>query len=220
MFTVEKDPKSVISESFRILRTNLQYSSLDKKYKVIVITSSNPGEGKTTIASNLALTLAEEEQKVILIDCDLRRPYIHRIFKISNVNGLSQVLLGERNFNIASRKYKENLTILTSGYIPPNPAEMLASDKMSEFLDRLREEFDYIILDTPPVLLVTDSQILSTKADGTILVVKSEKTKKSEVKESVGALKKVNANIIGTVLNGFNSKRDKYYKYYAKNNKK
>lgn len=215
MFTIEKRPKSVISENFRILRTNLQYSSLDKKYKVIVITSSNPGEGKTTISSNLALTLAEEDKKVVLIDCDLRRPYIHRIFKISNGNGLSQVLLGKKDFNIASTKYKENLTILTSGYIPPNPAEMLASDKMSKLLDNLREEFDYIILDTPPVLLVTDSQILSTKADGTILVVKSEKTKKTEVKDSIELLKKVNANIIGTVLNGVNSKENKHYSYYS-----
>lgn len=215
MFTVEKEPKSIISESFRILRTNLQYSSLDKKHKVIVITSSNPGEGKTTIASNLALTLAEEEKKVILIDCDLRRPYIHRIFKISNANGLSQVLLGAKNLDTASTKYKENLSILTSGYIPPNPAEMLASEKMSKLLYKLREEFDYIILDTPPVLLVTDSQILSTKADGTILVVRSEKTKKVEVKDSIGLLKKVNANIIGTVLNCINGSKNKQRNYYA-----
>lgn len=213
MFTVEKEPKSVISESFRILRTNLQYSSLDKKYKVIVITSSNPGEGKTTIASNLALTLAEEEKKVLLIDCDLRRPYVHKIFRISNTNGLSQVLLGEKSFYTASTQYKENMTILTSGYIPLNPAEILASNKMSKLLEFLREEFDYIILDTPPVLLVTDSQILSTKADGTILVVRSDKTKKAEIKDSVEMLKKVNANIIGTVLNGFNNSQDKNYYY-------
>lgn len=215
MFIVDKEPRSVISESFRILRTNLQYSSLDRKYKVIVITSSNPGEGKTTIATNLALTLAEEEKKVILIDCDLRRPCIHRIFKISNANGLSQVLLGEKNLNTAAINYKENLTVLTSGYIPPNPSEMLASDKMSKLLDKLREEFDYIILDTPPVLLVADSQIISTKSDGTILVVKSEKTKKVDVRDSVGLLKKVNANIIGTVLNGVKGNANKGYNYYS-----
>lgn len=219
MLIVEKEPKSVISESFRTLRTNLQYSSLDKEYKIIVITSPNQGDGKTTIASNLALTLAEGEKKVILIDCDLRKPSIHRNFKISNKIGLSQVLLGEENFNIASKKYKDNITILTSGHIPPNPAEAVASDKMGKFLKLLREEFDYIILDTPPVLIVTDSQILSTKADGTILVVRAEKTKKDEVRESIRLLKQVNANIIGTVLNGVNDDT-KYKHYYAEEENK
>lgn len=214
MLIVEKEPKSVISESFRTLRTNLQYSSLDKEYKIIVITSPNQGEGKTTIASNLALTLAEGEKKVVLIDCDLRKPSIHRYFKISNKIGLSQVLLGEENFHIASKKYKDNMTILTSGHIPPNPAEALASDRMGKFLEWLKEEFDYIILDTPPVLIVTDSQILSTKADGTILVVRAEKTKKDEMRESIGLLKQVNTNIIGIVLNGVNND-SKYKHYYA-----
>lgn len=211
MLIVEKETRSVISESFRTLRTNLQYSSLDKKYKVIVITSPNKEEGKTTIASNLALALAQGEEKVILIDCDLRRPSIYKKFKISNIVGLSQVLLGEEDFVTASHKYKENLTILPSGNIPPNPAEMLASDRMSKFLNGLREDFDYIILDTPPVLLVADSQILSTKVDGTILVVRAEKTKKEEVKDSLGLLKKVNANIIGAILNDVNSSNNKYY---------
>ncbi|GAB6168215.1 CpsD/CapB family tyrosine-protein kinase [Clostridium carnis] len=214
MIIVEKEPKSVVSERFKTLRTNLQYSSLDKEYKIIVITSSNPGEGKTTISANLALSLAEGEKKVALIDCDLRKPSVHRVFKISNRTGLSDVLIGQENFSTASKVYKENMTILTAGNIPPNPAEVLASEKMAKLLVWLKTEFDYVILDTPPIQVVTDSQILSTKADGTILVVRAEKTKKDELKNSIGLLKKVNANIIGTVLNGEeNSKDDIYYHY-------
>ncbi|WP_291652611.1 CpsD/CapB family tyrosine-protein kinase [Clostridium sp.] len=211
MLIVEKNPKSVISESFRTLRTNLQYSSLDNQYKVIVITSPNQGEGKTTIASNLALTLAQEESKVVLIDCDLRKPSIHRRFKISNSTGLSDVLLDEEEFVIASNQHEKNMTILTSGHIPPNPAEVLASDKMSKLLDCLRKKFDYIILDTPPLLFVTDPQILSIKADGTILVLRAGKTKKKEVKDSFELLRKVNVNIIGAVLNAVDNNENKYY---------
>lgn len=215
MFIVEKEPKSIAAESYRTLRTNIQYSSFDKEYRIIVVTSSEPGEGKSTTAGNLALCMAQGDKKVILIDCDLRKPSLHKKFKISNLVGLSDVMVGKADLVTATHRYNKNLVLLTSGKIPPNPSEMLSSKAMGNLLETLKESFDYIILDTPPVQAVTDSQILSTKADGTILVVRAEKTKKDSVQNAVNLLKKVNANIIGTVLNGMDISRNKYYYYYG-----
>ncbi|WP_418223278.1 CpsD/CapB family tyrosine-protein kinase [Clostridium isatidis] len=215
MFILEKDPKSIAAESYRTLRTNIQYSSFDKEYKIIMVTSSEPGEGKSTIAGNLALSFAQDGKRVLLIDCDLRKPSLHKKFKISNLVGLSDVLIGKEDLKTALHRYNENLVVLTSGKLPPNPSEMLSSKAMSNLLKELKNVFDYIILDTPPVQAVTDSQILSTKADGTILVIRAEKTKKDSVQNALGLLKKVNANIIGTVLNGIESSRNKYYYYYG-----
>lgn len=215
MFILEKDPKSMAAESYRTLRTNIQYSSFDKEYKIIMVTSSEPGEGKSTIAGNLALSFAQDGKRVLLIDCDLRKPSLHKKFKISNLVGLSDVLIGKEDLKTALHRYNENLVVLTSGKLPPNPSEMLSSKAMSNLLKELKNVFDYIILDTPPVQAVTDSQILSTKADGTILVIRAEKTKKDSVQNALGLLKKVNANIIGTVLNGIESSRNKYYYYYG-----
>ena len=215
MFIVEKEPKSIAAESYRTLRTNIQYSSFDKKYQTIVVTSSEPGEGKSTTSGNLALCLAQGDKKVILIDCDLRKPSIHKKFKISNIVGLSDVIIGKEELSSAVHRHNNNLIVLTSGKIPPNPSEMLSSKAMVNLLEALKKEFDYIILDTPPVQAVTDSQILSTKADGTILVVRAERTKKDAVNNAVSLLKKVNANIIGTVLNGLSTDRNKYYYYYG-----
>lgn len=215
MFIVEKDPKSIAAESYRTLRTNLQYSSFDDEYKVIVVTSSEPGEGKSTTAGNLALSIAQGDKKVALVDCDLRKPSIHKKFGLSNTVGLSDVIVGKEDISIVGHRYNDNLTVLTSGKIPPNPSEMLASKSMKALIEALKQVFDYVILDTPPVQAVTDAQILSTRADGTLLVVKAEKTKKESVANSVNLLKKVNANIIGTVLNGVDSKRSNYYYYYG-----
>lgn len=215
MFIVEKDPKSIAAESYRTLRTNLQYSSFDEEYKVIVVTSAEPGEGKSTTAGNLALSIAEGDKKVVLIDCDLRKPSLHKKFEISNTAGLSDVIVGKESISVVGHRHNNNLTILTSGKIPPNPSEMLGSKSMKALLDALRKVFDYVILDTPPVQAVTDAQILSNRADGTILVVRAEKTKKDSVVNSINLLKKVNANIIGTVLNGVDTKRNSYYYYYG-----
>lgn len=215
MFIVEKDPRSIASESYRTLRTNLQYSSFDEEYKVIVVTSSEPGEGKSTTSGNLALSIAEGDKKVVLIDCDLRKPSLHKKFEISNTSGLSDVIVGKESIAIVGHRYNNNLTILTSGKIPPNPSEMLGSKSMKALIDALKKVFDYVILDTPPVQAVTDAQILSTRADGTLLVIRAEKTKKDSVVNSVNLLKKVNANIIGTILNGVDTKRNSYYYYYG-----
>lgn len=214
MFVLEKQPKSVEAESYRILRTNIMYSSFDKKIKRILVTSSEPAEGKSTTSGNLALAFAQDEKKVILIDCDLRKPSLHKKFRISNNIGLSDVIIDRDKLNKCIQKRTEYLDILTAGKIPPNPSEMLGSQAMSSLLDELSNVYDVIILDSPPVLAVADAQILSTKVDGTVLVVRAEKTKKDTVLAAKGVLDKVNANILGTVLNGGDKNKDNYYYYY------
>lgn len=215
MFIVDKKPKSIAAETYRVLRTNIQYSSFDNKVKAIVITSSEPGEGKSTTAGNLAISFAQAEQKTIIVDCDLRKPSLHKKFKISNISGLSDVLIGKKNLEEATYRFNDKMDILTSGKIPPNPSEMLGSRAMSKLIDVLKEKYDIIILDTAPLQAVTDAQILSTKADGVILVVRAESTKKESVIQAKSLLDKVGAKILGTVLNGMENTRKKYYYYYG-----
>lgn len=212
---LEKQPKSIEAESYRILRTNIIYSSFDKEIKRILVTSAEPGEGKSITSGNLALAFAHDEKKVILIDCDLRKPSLHKKFRISNNKGLSDAIINKDKLNDCIQKRTEYLDILTSGKIPPNPSEMLGSEAMSSLLDELSNIYDVIVLDTPPVLAVTDAQILSTKVDGTILVVRAEKTKKDTVIAAKGVLDKVNADILGTVLNGGDKNKGNYYYYYG-----
>lgn len=215
MFIVEKKPKSIPAESYRVLRTNIQYSSIDKRIKRILVTSSEPGEGKSTTTGNLALTFSQDEKKVLLIDCDLRKPSIHKKFRISNNIGLSDVILDNSKLDKALIKRNDYLDILPAGKVPPNPSELLGSKALEDLLDELGKKYDLVILDTPPVHAVTDAQILSTKVDGVILVVRAERTKKESVISAKAALDKVNANILGTVLNGGESSKGKYYYYYG-----
>lgn len=215
MFIVQKNPKSIAAEAYRSLKTNIQYSSFDKEYKTIVITSSNPGEGKSTTSGNLALTLAEGESRVLLVDCDMRKPSMHKNFRVTNTYGIADILLQRKKVMDVAHMYNKNLSIITAGKVPPNPAEMLGSKAMSAFLEEMKEHFDYIILDTPPVQVVADAQILSTKVDGTIIVVRAGVTKKEDVNDTVNTLKKVNANIIGTVLHAVDNSKNKYYYYYG-----
>ncbi|WP_143315790.1 CpsD/CapB family tyrosine-protein kinase [Clostridium sp. HBUAS56017] len=219
MFIVEKKPKSISAEAYRTLRTNIQYSSFDKEIRTIVVTSSEPGEGKSTTAGNLAMSFAQAEKRTIIIDCDLRKPSLHKKFKISNLIGLSDVLIGKEKINSAIHEYNDNLSILTSGKLPPNPSEMLGSKSMSKLLQELRNYFDIIVLDSAPLQAVTDAQILSTKADGTVLVVRAEKTKRDSVIQAKALLDKVGANILGVVLNGIENTRRKYYYYYGNEGK-
>lgn len=212
----QSNPKSPVSEAFRTLRTNLQFSSIDKEIKVIVVTSSTPGEGKTTVSANLATSIAMGNKKVLLVDCDLRKPKVHQTFGITNVEGLTNILMGEKRLiDVEFRGSDESatLSVLASGPIPPNPAELLSSKRMIDFLDDVRFEYDMVILDSPPIGLVTDSAILSTKADGTILVVAAGKTDIEATKRSKGLLDKVNANVIGVVLNKIPIKGRGSYKY-------
>lgn len=212
MHVMEEYPTSDIAEAYRTLRMNLQYSYLGSNHKVIVVTSANPKEGKSTVAANMALALAQDDKKVILIDCDLRKPTIDKRFNISNETGLTELVIAKESEITFGYNYNENLTILTSGKIPPNPTEILSSNYMLRLINSLRNIFDYIILDAPSVELVTDAQILAAKFDGTILVVKAETTKKSSVHNAINILRRVNANIIGIVLNEIEIKQsDDFY---------
>jgi capsular exopolysaccharide synthesis family protein len=230
---VERNPKSPVSEAFRTLRTNIQFSSFDKNMQTILITSSKPSEGKSTVSCNLALTLAQSDKKVLIIDCDLRKPTIHKNFRISNIVGLTNVLAEEllpetvyspfmqksvKDNGESTDLEESNLYILTSGTIPPNPAEMLSSRKMKAFLNEMKKKFDYIILDTPPVTLVTDAQVLSTMADGVLIVISSMEADRELAKRAKDLLVQVNANIIGAVLNKVEVKKHRdmgYYSYYG-----
>ena len=213
MFVMEKAPKSIDAEAYRSLRSNIEYSSFDDEYRAIVVTSSVPGEGKSTTSGNLALSLAQSGNKVLLVDCDMRKPSIHKKFKISNMSGTAELLLRKESFEDVANCYNENLTIITAGKIPPNPSEMLSSRAMTAFIKEMKEEFKYIILDTPPLQAVTDAQVLSTKADGVLLVVRAGSTKREMVLNSVDLIKKVHGKIIGTVLNGVENKKNNYYYY-------
>ena len=210
---VEQKPKSLESEAYKTLRTDIQYSSFNKELRTMLITSSEKEEGKSTISGNLALSFAQNDKKIILVDCDLRRPSIHKKFEISNLIGLSEVLIGKTSFEETVQKYNDNLDILSSGKIPPNPSEMLSSNAMTNLIEKLKEKYDIVILDSAPLQAVTDAQILATKVDGTILVVRAERTKKESVIEAKNRLDKVGANIIGTVLNAVRNDREKYYYY-------
>lgn len=210
-----KSPKSPITEAYRTLRTNVQFSSFDKKVQTICITSSGPGEGKSTVASNLAVVTAESGKKTILIDCDQRKSRLHKIFGLPNTIGLSDLLAGEVTFDEAVQKTKvENLIVLTSGTKPPNPSELLASEKMKNFINSLKEKCDSIILDTPPVLMVTDAQLLASYTDGYLLVVSSGEVDRNAAIKSKELLEKVNAKILGVVLNKLQVSGKGYYGYY------
>lgn len=218
MFLVDKDPKSIAAESYRVLRTSLEYSSIDKELKSIVVTSSEPGEGKSTVAGNLASIIAQNNKKVIIIDCDLRRPTIHKKFGISNSIGLTEYIIGKNDLNNVIQILNENFSVITSGRIPPNPSEILSSKSMENLLKALSVCYDYVILDTPPLTAVTDAQILAGKCDGTILVVRAESTSKESIIKAYKELEKVRANVLGAVLNGIKGNNKIYY--YAEDNKK
>lgn len=210
-----KNPKAPISEAYRTLRTNIQFSSFDKKIQTIMLTSSGPGEGKSTTCSNLAVVMAESGANTILVDCDQRKPRLHKMFFVSNDKGLSDVLVGRVGFEEAVKQTEiKNLKLLTSGTMPPNPSELMASKKMEDFLEGLKNKFDYIIIDTPPVIAVTDAQLLSRYADGCILVVASSQVEKEAAVKAKELLLKVNANILGVVLNKIEIREKGYYGYY------
>jgi capsular exopolysaccharide synthesis family protein len=209
-----KGPKSIIREAYRTLRTNIQFSGIDKTLKSIVITSSIAEEGKTTIAINLAYSISQSDKKVILIDCDLRKPKIHKVLDLQNLYGLTTVLVESIDYKMFIESINEDkLDILTSGPIPPNPSELLGSKRMQIFLEKVKEDYDMVILDSPPAGLVTDAAILSTIVDGTILVCAAGKTEIDAIKATKAALDKVNANIIGVVMNKVPIKKSEYYSY-------
>lgn len=211
-------PKSPIAEAYRMLRTNITFSSIDKDIKSIVVTSSAPSEGKSTTMANLAVTIAQTGKHVLLIDCDLRKPSVHKNFGIMNLNGLTNVIAEHKDYRQCIQNVEvDNLDIMTSGPIPPNPSELLGSRRMDEFVKMVTKDYDMVLIDAPPVGAVTDAAILSTKVDGTILVVSSGSTDISLAQRAKQLLEKVQANIIGVVLNNISEQTvgSYYYHYYA-----
>ncbi|WZL71504.1 CpsD/CapB family tyrosine-protein kinase [Clostridiaceae bacterium 35-E11] len=196
------NPKSPISEAYRILRTNIQYTNIDKNIKSIVVTSPGPGEGKSTIAANFSVTMSQNQRKILLIDSDLRKPTVNVFFGLSNQMGLTNVLVENVEYTKIVQSTKiGKLDVLSSGPIPPNPSELLGTNKMKSLLQRLKEDYDMVILDSPPIGIVTDAAVLSAIADGVILVCAAEQTIIEEAKKSKALLQQVNANILGVVMN-------------------
>jgi capsular exopolysaccharide synthesis family protein len=209
-----KNPKSHAAEAFRTLRTNIQFSSLDNEIRSIVVTSTQPAEGKSTIISNLAVTMAQSGKKVLLIDCDLRKPSVHKKLGISNQEGLTSLLSKEKTMEeVVKTSNINNFYILTSGPIPPNPAELLGSKRMKSFIAELKGYFDIILLDAPPILAVTDAQILSTLCDGVLLVAAYGQAEKEAVVRAKEAIDKVGGKILGLVINKVPSNSKSYYYY-------
>jgi len=215
---VARDPRSPISEGFRALRTNIQFSSIDKPVRVLLVTSASPGEGKTTIAANLAVALAQSGQRVALIDADLRRPSVHRILGISNSVGLTNALLqtGGLDGTLLSTEF-ENLQSMVSGPLPPNPAELLGSERIGKVLEELRHKVDWVILDTPPCLVVTDAAVLARRADGVLVVSRVGSTRRQALKEALQLLEQVGVKVVGVVMNQVSARRNSYYDYGSKN---
>lgn len=212
---IHKDPKSIYGEAYRTLRTNIQFSGIDRTLKSVVITSSIAEEGKTTIAINLALSISQIDKKVILIDSDLRKPKIHKELNLLNLWGLTSVLAENSDYKLFVQSLNgEKLDVLTSGPIPPNPSELLGSKRMQLLLENMKEDYDMIIFDSPPAGVVADAAVLSTIVDGTILVCAVGKTEIGAIKATKVSLDKVNANIIGVVMNKVPIKKGQYYSYY------
>jgi capsular exopolysaccharide synthesis family protein len=214
LFTVV-NPRSPVSEAYRTLRTNIRFSAVDREVKVVMVTSPGPGEGKSTTVSNLAVTYAQADQRVLLIDGDLRKPVLHRIFHVSNRFGLTDLLASNGDPLQAIRPTAiPNLHLITSGPTPPNPSELLGSRRMASIVEELREHYDMILLDTPPVLALTDAQIISSLSDGALLVIDSGKVKHSIALRAKMNLDQVNARVLGVVLNNVTHKEDELYYYY------
>lgn len=211
------------AEIYRQLRTNLEFSSFEKKLQVVNLTSTNPGEGKSSVASNLAMISVAKYPNVLLMDCDLRKPVQHKIFRVSNKNGLSNLMKNFEEFDVDTdvyfQKFKDansdgKLFLLTSGSKVPNPQELLASEKFEQLMEKLRSRFDFIIIDCPPISAVADAIPLAHRSDGTIFVVSSKETNKNEAKSALTQLKRNGANILGSVLTKVESTATHYYSYY------
>ncbi len=212
---VARNPRSPVSEAFRSLRTNIEYSSVDKQIQTVLITSSGESEGKSTVAANLAVVEAQVGKKVVLVDTDMRRPKVHVQFNKPNRMGLTDLIAGKLSINEVLKPIEttDNLSIITCGTIPPNPAELLGSERMTEILKDLRERFDFIIIDTPP-MIVSDAQILSTKVDGLIFVIIPGQTKIIAAKRPLEELERIGARVLGVVANKIPKNRDYYYGGY------
>lgn len=211
-------PKSIISEDIRTIRTNLEFLLTDNESKTFMITSSVPGEGKSFISSNLAVAFAQYDKRVLIVDCDMRLGRTHKIFEVSNKNGLSN-LIAKYEDSTALEEYIQktdvkNLYVLPRGVVPPNPSELLSSKRFEVILNKLKKVFDYIILDSVPTNGLPDALVLSKLVDKTLIVCKHGYTDISDLESTKKALENVNANIAGVVINKVPKTRGKYGNYY------
>ncbi len=207
------DPSGVASEAYRALRTNLLYAIVDNPPKVLVLTSPGPGEGKSTTCANLGVVLAQAAKSTLILDCDFRRPVIHKFFGLYNRYGVTNVLVGERSLQEVWTEPVEGLKVVPVGPIPHNPAEIVGTTRFSNFISSVREEFDYVLVDASPVGMVSDPAILAIRADGVLLVLDAQNTRKGSVRQAMRSLQAVGANVLGTVMNNFKDSGEGYYGY-------
>ena len=204
-------------ESFKSLRTNLNFIASTEKLNTFILTSAIPGEGKSNTAINLAITLAEDSKSVVVVDCDLRKPSLNRYLKLGhNFKGVTDILTGSATVEDALIQFEDlGIHVLTAGAVPPNPSEMLSSEPMKKLVEDLKTAFDYVILDTPPVSVVTDAAILGRYADGALLCVRSNYAPKETVQLAKERLTAVGVRILGVVLTGFDAKNDNKSSAYS-----
>ena len=217
-----RQPRSSLSEAYRSLRTNIQFSTVDDPIRTLMVTSANPGDGKTITAANLAVTLAQSGQRVTLVDADLRRPSQHKVFGLSNTTGLMTILM-DVNVNLSDVLQStevENLRVMTVGPTPPNPSEMLGSKRMGYLIEALQHETDVVVFDSPPLLAVTDAAVLGARLDGVVMVVNAGRTRRVHLRHGQEILDTVGAHVIGVVLNRLPMRNDSYYQHYYSDDSK
>ncbi|WP_054637798.1 CpsD/CapB family tyrosine-protein kinase [Thalassobacillus sp. C254] len=212
----KEQPRSPITEQFRTIRTNIQFAAVDEEVSTIMTTSAGPGDGKSTVNANLAVVMAQQGKGALLIDADMRKPTVHYTFRLPNHVGLSNVVTKQMSLHEAVRPTDvEGLDVLTCGPIPPNPSELLGSRMMKELLEEAKKNYEYIVIDTPPLLAVTDAQVLASICDGVVLVVSSGITVKDEAEKAKELIENTNARLLGAVLNRKEKTSSNYMYYYG-----
>lgn len=205
-----------VKEAYNAIRTNLLFTQHGEKCPIFVVTSPTANNGKTINSANLAISFAQMGKKTLIIDADMRNPSLNKLFGLHSKNGLSEILAGLTDNISVSKTDVDNLSILTAGKIPPNPTELLASDRMDKLLGFVREHYDCVFIDTPPINIVTDATVFAQKTTGYIVIVKTDTTKVPEVKTAMQTLESIGSSILGFILNDANSDKKKYYSYYRK----
>ncbi len=213
-YLISDDPSSPIAEAYRKIATSIEFSNIDNEIKTIMLTSAKQDEGKSTTICNLAMVMTEHKKKILLIDLDLRKPAVHKIFKLPNKKGLTDILINKDSYKSYLNNVYPGLDVLTSGLIPANPAEIINSKALKDLIKEMSKDYDYIFFDAPPVMLVSDPITISTYADAVIMVIGHGKTEKDLAKKAVESLKQVNANIIGAVMNKIPVSKQSNYYYY------
>ena len=216
LLSTSTEPYLAVSEAYRVLRTNIRFASVDRSLRTMLVTSAEPSAGKSTVASNLGIACAQAGLRVVIVDADLRRPNQHRLFGLSNANGLTDLLVGDVGDveECMVETEVENLRLIPSGSIPPNPSELVGSNRMEIVLDEIKERADLVIVDSPPVLAVADPVALGRKVDGTLLVIRAKRTSHSVASKAYNSLSSVGATVLGVVLLGTERRRRAYYYYY------